>query len=192
MLDMPETSVSSEGLLSTVPGQQYFRETIMADKEIHVLRILPADQDDRLECEFFRSVLCYFIRRRAVIMYGDQQLGWHGFADAIALVAASFGKVQAVGDAISRYFKPMVPIDSGAYRLVHTVASLSRKGTNGIVQERPMSLEILVTSLLIPFEARNHGIIFTALTPTSHRNNAVSGVVKYGVRSAMTKTNAFQ
>ncbi|KAH9211833.1 heterokaryon incompatibility protein-domain-containing protein [Leptodontidium sp. 2 PMI_412] len=96
------------------------------------------------------------LAKQATVHYGQQVLQWSDFADAVALFVTKH-------DQINRLLKSHNPTDPdpigdmralGANTLAEATNNLFRKSKDGGIQERLLSLETLVSTLLA-FEATN-------------------------------------
>ncbi|KAG4435233.1 hypothetical protein IFR05_009288 [Cadophora sp. M221] len=96
------------------------------------------------------------LAKQATVHYGQQVMQWSDFADAVALFVTKH-------DQINRLLKNHNPTDPdpigdmralGANTLAEATNNLFRKSKDGSIQERLLSLEILVSTLLA-FEATN-------------------------------------
>ncbi|KAH7333338.1 heterokaryon incompatibility protein-domain-containing protein [Rhexocercosporidium sp. MPI-PUGE-AT-0058] len=96
------------------------------------------------------------LAKQATVHYGQQVMQWSDFADAVALFVTKH-------DQINRLLKNYNPTDPdpigdmralGANTLAEATSNLFRKSKDGAIQERLLSLETLVSTLLA-FEATN-------------------------------------
>ncbi|PQE11085.1 heterokaryon incompatibility -domain-containing protein [Rutstroemia sp. NJR-2017a BVV2] len=101
------------------------------------------------------------------IRYGSEEMKWRNAADAIALFMTSFPRIK---DILIKHEKKdpdnemwegidVQALDAralGANTLVTTTNRLFRRANdNGHIEQRSLTLEILVSSLLLPFEAKD-------------------------------------
>ncbi|KAL2071928.1 hypothetical protein VTL71DRAFT_13163 [Oculimacula yallundae] len=104
------------------------------------------------------------LARTASVLYGDQEMPWRDFADAIALFMTKFDEIKAAfpevktyeaKDSDDRYVNSLDPKALGANILVSASSNLFRKSSTGQVIQRLLSLELLVSSMLLAFEAKD-------------------------------------
>ncbi|PQE25693.1 heterokaryon incompatibility -domain-containing protein [Rutstroemia sp. NJR-2017a BBW] len=101
------------------------------------------------------------------IRYGSEEMKWRTAADAIALFMTSFLRIKDIlieheqKDPDNEIWKgiDVQALDAralGANTLVTTTNRLFRRANdNGHIEQRSLTLEILVSSLLLPFEAKD-------------------------------------
>lgn len=131
--------------------------------------------DDKLDCkktldlmgaEWFRRrwvIQELALARSAFVLFGSQEMPWLDFADAIALFMTKFDQIKLAFPAstdyvVSRqsndnYIKSLDARALGANVLVTATSNLFRKSSSGQVIQRLLSLELLVSSMLLVFEA---------------------------------------
>ncbi|KAF7860721.1 hypothetical protein EAF04_008239 [Stromatinia cepivora] len=104
------------------------------------------------------------LAKNAWIRYADQEMKWTEFADAIALFMTKFPKMKQIlnksnNNDFETLRKPgeyLGALDAralGANTLVTATSRLFRRSDDGRIEQRLLSLEILVSSLLLAFEA---------------------------------------
>ncbi|KAA8567074.1 hypothetical protein EYC84_010148 [Monilinia fructicola] len=104
------------------------------------------------------------LAKNAWIRYEDQEMKWSEFADAIALFMTKFPTMkQILNKSSNTSFKSLRQpgeylgaLDAralGANTLVTATSRLFRRSDDGKIEQRLLSLEILVSSLLLAFEA---------------------------------------
>ncbi|KAI1214586.1 heterokaryon incompatibility protein-domain-containing protein [Annulohypoxylon truncatum] len=102
------------------------------------------------------------LARNAEVVYGEYRMLWSDFADAIAIFIKNQDKINPL---LSKrymenadYLADVAAVDGvknlGANALVDFTNNLFRRSENGDIQQRMMTLEVLVSSLLA-FEATN-------------------------------------
>jgi len=103
------------------------------------------------------------LAKSATVHWGSQVMVWSDFAKAIALFMTKLTEIQE----ILRDLTPHAPYSSsdnaqireldprvlGANALVDATRNLFRRSADGRVQERPVNLEVLVSSHFVAFEA---------------------------------------
>lgn len=102
------------------------------------------------------------LARKATVRWGSEEMQWSNFADAIALLMTKHHEIKdIIGTTAS--FSTMQDPDAhvgaldpralGATTLVDATSSLFRRAEDGKVQQRLVSLETLVSSQFLAFEA---------------------------------------
>ncbi|KAI9644819.1 hypothetical protein NHQ30_006846 [Ciborinia camelliae] len=115
------------------------------------------------------------LAKNAWIRYADQEMKWMEFADAIALFVTKFEKIKHIlkesNTDFGSFRKPdgyLGNLDAsalGANKLVTATSRLFRRSDDGRIEQRLLTLETLVSSLLLPFEASDpKDTIFAALS----------------------------
>ncbi|PVH81292.1 HET-domain-containing protein, partial [Cadophora sp. DSE1049] len=132
-------------------------------------------QDDKLDCkrtidlmevEWFRRrwiIQELALARSAFVLFGKCEMPWLDFADAIALFMTKFDQIKSAFPTSTDYIVSRQSNDNhiksldaralGANALVTATSSLFRKSSSGRVIKRLLSLELLVSSMLLAFEA---------------------------------------
>ncbi|KAM3074152.1 hypothetical protein ACMFMF_006174 [Clarireedia jacksonii] len=113
----------------------------------------------------------------AWIRYGTEEMPWTLAADAIALFMTSFAEIKqilvdaAASEPTNRTWETadVGALDAralGANTLVTTTNRLFRRANdNGHIEQRSLTLEVLVSSLLLPFEAKDpRDTVYAALS----------------------------
>jgi hypothetical protein len=104
----------------------------------------------------------------AIIRWDTEELLWSDFADATALLMTKYASIRAMLHPRQREAKDFQlhdPRALGANILVDATSNLFRKTDGGEIHEKLMSLEVLVSSLFIPFEASDpKDTIYAALS----------------------------
>ncbi|PVH72374.1 HET-domain-containing protein [Cadophora sp. DSE1049] len=112
------------------------------------------------------------LSRRATVKWGDVELSWLDFADAIALFMTKYEDIKRCLDTFGKY-KETDARALGAHTIVHATINLFRKSQDGRVEQRLIPLEILVSSLLLAFEASEpRDTIFAVLTLAKDSHSA--------------------
>jgi hypothetical protein len=138
----------------------------------------------------------------ACLRYGSEEMKWRTAADAIALFMTSFPQIKDIlinherdnpDNEMWRGINVRV-LDAralGANTLVTTTNRLFRRANdNGHIEQRSLSLEILVSSLLLPFEAKNpKDTIFAVLSIAKDTWNSESEL-EIGLRWERTARQA--
>ncbi|TGO27681.1 hypothetical protein BPAE_0038g00270 [Botrytis paeoniae] len=104
------------------------------------------------------------LAKNASIRYADQEMKWTEFADAVALFMMKLPRMkhilnQSMSTDFEKLRKPakyLGALDAralGANTLVTATSRLFRRSDDGRIEQRLSSLEILVSSLLLTFEA---------------------------------------
>ena len=97
------------------------------------------------------------LAQEATVRWGSMDLSWTDFADAIALFMTKYEQIkQSSLDWASPAFNDFKATDAralGANVIVHATVNLFRKSHEGRIKQRLLPLEILVSSLLLAFEA---------------------------------------
>lgn len=105
------------------------------------------------------------LSRRATVRWGDEELSWSDFADAIALFMTKYEDIRRDSLHPTGHYKDTDARALGACTIVHATMNLFRKSHDGLVEQRLIPLEILVSSLLLAFEASEpRDTIFAVLT----------------------------
>lgn len=105
------------------------------------------------------------LARKASVLWGDEVLEWNNFADAIALFMTKYEEIKRTSLDPEGYHTAVDARALGAYTIVHATTNLFRKSQEGRVKQRLLPLEILVSSLLLAFEASEpRDTIFAVLT----------------------------
>jgi len=105
------------------------------------------------------------LSRKACVLWGDEELEWSNFADAIALFMTKYEEIKRTSLDPAGYHTAVDARALGANTIVHATTNLFRKSQEGRVQQRLLPLEILVSSLLLAFEASEpRDTIFAVLT----------------------------
>ncbi|KAH8597037.1 heterokaryon incompatibility protein-domain-containing protein, partial [Bisporella sp. PMI_857] len=135
-----------------------------------------SDKSDRQNCKSAIELMQakWFSRRwviqelalatNAHVRRGKQEMPWSDFADAIALFMTKYDQIKRLAfRGTIDYSTSLVPGDHhinsleakalGAYALVTVTNDLFRKSNQGIILQRLLSLEVLVSSMLLAFEA---------------------------------------
>jgi len=102
------------------------------------------------------------LARRATIMWGSEEIEWWKFEDAISLIMVNYVAIRKIFSSLGEYrvstttdFLPTSALDPrilSAYTLINTINHLFRRSDNGEIQKRLVSLEELVSVMLLPFE----------------------------------------
>lgn len=102
------------------------------------------------------------LAKKATVRWGNMDLSWRDFADAIALFMTKYEEVKRSimnrasllhRSPESAMFKTTDARALGANVIVHATVNLFRKSHEGQIEQRLLPLEILVSSLLLAFEA---------------------------------------
>ncbi|KAH6698463.1 heterokaryon incompatibility protein-domain-containing protein, partial [Leptodontidium sp. MPI-SDFR-AT-0119] len=103
------------------------------------------------------------LARSASVLFGNCEMPWRDFADAIALFMTKFDQIKAAFPAPKnyaalrtsedRYINSLDAKALGANVLVTATSNLFRKSSSGRIIQRLLSLELLVSSMLLAFEA---------------------------------------
>jgi hypothetical protein len=103
------------------------------------------------------------LAKKATVLWGQENISWQDFSDAIALFMTKHDDIKAMLEKLKPSFDVMSDPDAyigglepralGANTLVHATSSLFRKSEDGNIQQRLLSLEVLVSSLFLGFEA---------------------------------------
>ncbi|CZR65424.1 uncharacterized protein PAC_15324 [Phialocephala subalpina] len=106
------------------------------------------------------------LAREAIVHWGAEKLMWADFADAIALAMTKHQEIKDMLRTLTRsdvakLFKSNLTIHVdipgpralGAHTLVNASSNLFRRSDEGHIQKRLVDLEVLVSSLFLPFEA---------------------------------------
>jgi hypothetical protein len=105
------------------------------------------------------------LARKASVRWGDEELEWSNFADAIALFMTKYEEIKRTSLDPKGFHDAIDARALGANTIVHATTNLFRKSREGRVQQRLLPLEILVSSLLLAFEASEpRDTIFAVLT----------------------------
>lgn len=92
------------------------------------------------------------LSRDAFVRWGREDLVWKDFADSIALFMTRYEEIKRTSVNPDIY-KATDARALGANVIVHATVNLFRKSNEGQIEQRLLPLEILVSSLLLPFEA---------------------------------------
>ncbi|TVY17426.1 Heterokaryon incompatibility protein 6, OR allele [Lachnellula arida] len=103
---------------------------------------------------------------RASVRWGEEEIQWTNFAEAIALFMTKHDAIkqilgkpnnfEALQDRSSYIIEGQLdPRALGANTLVNATSNLFRRSPDGTIQERLLTLEVLVSSMFLPFEASN-------------------------------------
>ncbi|TVY49359.1 Heterokaryon incompatibility protein 6,OR allele [Lachnellula occidentalis] len=106
------------------------------------------------------------LAKRASIRWGEEEIQWTNFADAIALFMTKHNAIKQIlgkptsfserQDRSSYIIEGQLdPRALGANTLVDATSNLFRRSPDGKIQERLLTLEALVSSMFLPFEASN-------------------------------------
>lgn len=145
----------------------YFLEKIL---DLNVLDQIVDRQEDRedwmliinlMKNDWFRRrwvIQELALAKNAWIRYADQEIKWSEFADAIALFMTKFPKMKQIlnFESLKRPGEYLGALDAralGANTLVTATSRLLRRSDDGRIEQPLLSLEILVSSLLLAFEA---------------------------------------
>jgi hypothetical protein len=103
------------------------------------------------------------LAKSATVHWGDADIRWQNFADAIALFMTKHDKIMEILGSkpvsFSEMGKPsehvgaLDPRALGANTLVNATSNLFRRSEDGEIHQRLLTLEVLVSSLFLPFEA---------------------------------------
>lgn len=102
------------------------------------------------------------LAKDAFVHWGEEQMMWTDFADAIALAMTKHLEIKDIlkhGRKTLAKLDPTMQFDIpepralGAAILVNASSNLFRRSDNGQIQQRLIDLEVLVSSLFLPFEA---------------------------------------
>lgn len=105
------------------------------------------------------------LSRQATVRWGTRDLSWSDFADAIALFMTKYEEIKRTSLDPADHFRGTDARALGANTIVHATMNLFRKSPEGLVQQRLLPLEILVSSLLLAFEASEpRDTVFAVLT----------------------------
>jgi hypothetical protein len=107
--------------------------------------------------------------RDADICWGGETMPWQTFIDALALFIRQKEYIEYAPSKLATFSDQKDPLGEAltwrAQCLIHATNSLFRKSINGEVQQKMMSLEYLVTCLLIPFKTTDpRDSIYAALS----------------------------
>tara|TARA_R110002060_G_scaffold56615_7_gene66994 strand:- start:171 stop:929 length:759 start_codon:yes stop_codon:yes gene_type:complete len=121
------------------------------------------------------------LSRQATVKWGDNELHWVDFADAIALFMTKYEDIKRQCLDIVGKYKETDARALGAHTIVHTMINLFRKSQDGLVEQRLIPLEILVSSLLLAFEASEpRDTIFAVLTLAKDSHSTHAGPIATG------------
>jgi hypothetical protein len=96
------------------------------------------------------------LAKKAIIRWDMETLLWSDFADATALLMTKYAGIREMLQPKrlgAKDFQLHDPRALGANTLVDATSNLFRKTDGGDVHEKLMTLEVLVSSLFVPFEA---------------------------------------
>ncbi|KAL5317114.1 hypothetical protein ACEPPN_014208 [Leptodophora sp. 'Broadleaf-Isolate-01'] len=112
--------------------------------------------------------------KSATVRWGSEEMTWPNFADSIALFMTKHEQMKETrsrAKSFSKISDPNVHVGAldpralGANTLVHATSSLFRRSDDGKIQQRLVSLEVLVSSLFLAFEASEpKDIIYAVLS----------------------------
>ena len=105
------------------------------------------------------------LAKRACVRWGREEIQWTNFADAIALLMTKHDTILQIlkkdhmkPEKLRNTSKDVGAFDPralGASTLVHATSNLFRKAEDGRIQQRLLSLEVLVSSWFLAFEAKD-------------------------------------
>lgn len=126
------------------------------------------------------------LSRSASVMYGDQEVEWSSFADAIALFMTKYRQIKRESLDPHHLHKDVDARAFGANTIVHATTNLFRKSPEGYVEERLLPLEVLVTSMLLAFEAGEpKDTIFAVLTLANDTQKSESRIAPEYAKSLL-------
>ena len=99
------------------------------------------------------------LARDATVRWGESQMPWSDFADAIALFMTKHDDIKQILSKTLEYQRTKDPLGDaralGANTLVNATNDLFRKSEDGKIQQRLLPLEVLVSCLFLAFEAKD-------------------------------------
>jgi hypothetical protein len=97
------------------------------------------------------------LARDATVRWGKAKMSWTNFADAIALFMTKHDEIKQILSKTAEYPRTTDPFGDaralGANTLVNATNDLFRKSEDGKIQQRLLTLEVLVSCLFLAFEA---------------------------------------
>jgi hypothetical protein len=96
------------------------------------------------------------LARKATIRWDGEQLGWSEFVDAISLLMTKHAIIKDIlrpTEFGAEDWQLHDPRALGASTLIDATSNLFRRTDEGSIHEKLMSLEVLVSSLFLPFES---------------------------------------
>lgn len=93
------------------------------------------------------------LSKKATVRWGEMELDWPNFADAIALFMTKYEEIRRTSLDPADHHKDLDARALGANTIIHATVNIFRRGPDGKVEKRLVPLEILVSSLLLAFEA---------------------------------------
>jgi hypothetical protein len=102
------------------------------------------------------------LARRASVRWGGEEIQWSNLADAIALFMTKHDSIREIlgrrtkfsaSQGSSGEIGSLDPRALGANTLVNATSNLFRKSNDGKIQQRLLTVEVLVSSFFLPFEA---------------------------------------
>ncbi|KAI9733945.1 MAG: hypothetical protein M1834_002601 [Cirrosporium novae-zelandiae] len=139
------------------------------------------------------------LAKRATVRWGTEEMDWANFAEAIALFMTRYDEIRRI---IIRSEKKQqgVPNDSvaalearrlGVNTLVNATSNLFRKDENGVIRQRLLTLEVLVSSWLLAFEASDpRDTVYAVLSLAKDTSSTTSELVAR-TSWTMPKDNGF-
>lgn len=91
--------------------------------------------------------------RNACVRWGDDELDWSSFADAIALFMANYDNLERTSLEPNGYDTSLDVRALGANTIINISTHLFRRSADGRIKQRLLPLEVLVTSSLLALEA---------------------------------------
>lgn len=91
--------------------------------------------------------------RNACVLWGNDEIEWSNFADAIGLFMANYDTIKRTSLGPSGYHASLDARALAANIIVNISTNLVRKSAYGLTKKRLLPLEVLVTSSLLVFEA---------------------------------------
>ncbi|KAH8805012.1 heterokaryon incompatibility protein-domain-containing protein, partial [Xylogone sp. PMI_703] len=117
------------------------------------------------------------LSQQATVRWGKMELEWIHFADAIALFMTKYEEIKRTSLDPANYHKDLDARALGANTIIHATVNLFRKSPDGRVEQRLLPLEILVSSLLLAFEAGEpRDTIFAVLTLAKDSSFGTAGL----------------
>ncbi|RFU27869.1 hypothetical protein B7463_g8459, partial [Scytalidium lignicola] len=105
------------------------------------------------------------LSKKATVRWGEMELAWTDFADAIALFMTKYEEIKRTSLDPAGHHPALDARALGANTIIHATINLFRKASDGGIEQRLLPLEILVSSLLLAFEAGEpRDTIFAVLT----------------------------
>jgi hypothetical protein len=97
------------------------------------------------------------LAKTAIVLWGNQSITWSKFADAIALFMTKHDEIKRILNGTIKYPDITEAFSDaralGANTLVNATNNLFRKSENGKIQQRLLTLEVLVSCQFLAFEA---------------------------------------